>query len=47
MDDLLFVIIAVAATVAFVLGILAGIWPTLLVGLVIGIGLLWLVRPLR
>ena len=47
MDDLLFAIIAVAATVAFVLGILAGIWPTLLVGLVIGIGLLWLVRPLR
>ena len=47
MEDLLFPIIAVAATVAFVLGILAGIWPTLLVGLVIGIGLLWLVRPLR
>ena len=47
MDAYLFNIIAWAAVLAFVVGVLSGIWPTLLIGLLIGLGMLWLSRPIR
>lgn len=42
----LFTIIAVAATLAFVVGIISGIWPELLIGAGIALLFLWLVRRL-
>ena len=47
MDDLLFTIIAVAATAGFVLGILSGVWPVLLTSSLVMLLLLWLARSLR
>ena len=44
MDDLLFVIIAVSATAGFVLGILSGWLPLLLVSLVLAVLFVWLTR---
>jgi len=35
MDDLLFNIIAVAAVAGFVLGIISGFWPALVISLVV------------
>jgi len=35
MDDLLLTIIAVAAVTGFVLGIISGVWPILIVGLLL------------
>ena len=47
MDDLLFTLIAGAAVVAFVVGVMSGILPTLLLGLLIWVGLVVLHRHLR
>ena len=46
MNDVLFVIIALSATFAFLVGVVAGTWSTLLLSLGIGIGLLWLINRL-
>jgi hypothetical protein len=46
-DDLLFTIIAVAATAGFVLGIISGVWPVLLASLGVAVLLLWLAKSLR
>lgn len=47
MDDLLFNIIAVAAVVGFVLGIISGFWPALLVSVVAVLLLLTAANSLR
>ena len=47
MNDLLFILIAVAAVAAFVVGAMSGILPTLLLGLLIAVGLLALHQYLR
>jgi len=47
MDDLLFTIIAVAATAGFVLGIISGLWPVPLTSSLVILLLLWLARSLR
>jgi hypothetical protein len=39
MEHFLFAVIAIAATVAFVMGILSGFWPILLISLLIIVGL--------
>lgn len=44
MDDLLFRILAVAATAGFLLGILSGWWPALVLGLLLAGGFIWLTR---
>lgn len=41
MNDLLFAIIAVAATVAFLVGIVSGIWPILVVSGCFALLFLW------
>lgn len=47
MEDLLFAIIAMAAVTAFVFGVLSGIWPSLVLGLLIAAGVLWIARSVR
>ena len=47
MDDLLFRILAVAATAGFLLGILSGWWLGLVLGLLMAGGFIWLTRKPR
>ena len=47
MDDLLFRILAVAATAGFLLGILSGWWPELVLGLLVAGIFVWLTRKPR
>ena len=44
MEEILFLIIAVAAVTAFVLGIISGFWPVFLASALIAALLLWLAR---
>ena len=47
MDNLLFSVIAVAATLAFLAGVISGIWPVLLVSLCFALLILWAAGRLR
>ena len=47
MDEHFFTIVTVAATVAFIMGIISGFWPVLLISMVIAVLFLWLTNRLH
>jgi len=47
MNAYLFTIISVSATVAFVVGVVSGVWPVLLVGMGFALLFLWLASKLH
>lgn len=47
MNAYLFTIISVSATIAFVVGVVSGVWPVLLIGMGFALLFFWLVKQLH